>query len=104
MGACQSFCAGFMETQQRLFEGMLESFQRSDPWQLVGPLIERHNVQLECGPLDKTGAQFSWEATVMDFETMTCDSAEGDTPLIAACRAIVASKLGDTVDVPEGLV
>ena len=30
--------------------------------------------------------------------------SEGPTMLIAACRAIVAAKLGDEVDVPEGLV
>ncbi|MBD1555281.1 DUF2591 domain-containing protein, partial [Pseudomonas sp. C2L11] len=30
--------------------------------------------------------------------------AEAETPLIAACRAIVASVLGDTVSVPRELL
>ena len=76
----------------------------STDWSQCGPLIERYNIQLECGPLDKVGAQVLWEATVVDFETMTCDSAEGDTPLVAVCRAVVFGLIGDTVDVPEGLL
>lgn len=32
------------------------------------------------------------------------DDAEGPTPLIAAMRCYVASKLGDEVDIPEELI
>ena len=79
-------------------------YRPSTDWSQCGPLIERYNIHLECGPLDKVGAQVSWEATVMDFETMTCDSAEGDTPLVAVCRAVVCGLIGDTVEVPESLL
>ena len=84
--------------------GWLRNGTPSENWSMVGPLIERYNIHLECGPLDKVGAQVSWEATVMDFETMNCDSAEGDTPLVAVCRAVVCGLIGDTVDVPESLL
>lgn len=73
-------------------------FQPSTDWSQGGRLIESHQVSLHC-PQTTDDVWAAWIIT---------DKGEvvqaGDTAMIAACRAIVAAKLGDEVDVPEGLV
>lgn len=73
-------------------------------WSQGGPLIEKYDIALEATDSDH-GADWRWKSR---FE---CDGAgfvghvcQGPTPLIAACRAIVSAKLGDTVTVPAELV
>lgn len=74
-------------------------------WEIGGPLIEKYNVWLspptECEPA-------GWDADVYaedGSEGVGVRLAEGcPTALIAACRAIVAAKLGPVVGVPEELV
>ena len=65
----------------------------STNWAQGGPIIEREAISL---------TQFSdypkW--TAKHPESLCID---GPTPLIAAMRCLVASKLGDEVDVPEEL-
>ena len=70
-------------------------FSPSTDWSQGGPLIEGAGV-LIGHYLDIGG----WYA---DMEGPAV-YRDGPTPLIAACRAIVAAKLGDEVDVPEELV
>ena len=65
----------------------------STDWDEGGPIIERGAISL---------TQFSdypkW--TAKHPESLCID---GPTPLIAAMRCYVASKLGDTVEIPDGL-
>jgi hypothetical protein len=65
----------------------------STDWAVGGPIIERHISELiDCG-------ESGWEAC--------CNGtygATGNTALEAVCKAYVASKLGDTVEVPEELL
>ncbi|MGC1333052.1 DUF2591 domain-containing protein [Pseudomonas sp.] len=66
----------------------------SGSWDVAGPLISKHRVSIiysdeVCDPCAWTDATAAWHAA---------------TPLIAACRAIVAAKLGDTVQVPKELI
>ena len=64
-------------------------FCPSTDWAQGGPIIEREKITIEW-----TGED--WMAYVWhDHEWF------GPTPLIAAMRCYVASKLGDEVDVPE---
>ena len=72
----------------------LSEFSPSTNWSQCGPLIESAGV-LIGHYLDIGG----WYA---DLEGPAV-YRDGPTPLIAACRAIVAAKLGDEVDVPEEL-
>ncbi|MBD1590232.1 phage protein NinX family protein [Pseudomonas typographi] len=75
-------------------------YEPSTDWSQGGPLIEKYGVSLDCiAPLN------SWEAFVWGGPS-ACNGfiAEAETPLIAACRAIVASVLGDTVSVPRELL
>lgn len=72
----------------------LSSLRYSTDWELGGPIIEQEGISL----LDPTGNDIdAWRAY--------CGGhlAYGPTPLIAAMRCYVASKLGDEVEVPEEL-
>lgn len=64
----------------------------SQNWAQGGPIIEREEINLW------TEGYTAWEATSGGCQEW------GSTPLIAAMRCYVASKLGDEVDVPEELM
>lgn len=64
----------------------------STDWSQGGPIIEREGITL-------THQTHKWAAQTDDDIF-----AWGATPLIAAMRCYVASKLGDEVDVPEELL
>lgn len=66
----------------------------STEWSQGGPIIER-----ECIELGMCADQ--WRA-VMHLENGSI-YADDQTPLVAAMRCYVASKLGETVDIPEEL-
>lgn len=72
----------------------------STNWAQGGPIIEREHIALDYyhTPIHPD-VQPRWEARhgsgVFEY---------GPTPLVAAMRAYVASKLGDEVDVPEELL
>lgn len=75
-------------------------FQPSTDWAEGGPLIESKTIGI-----DKTNRGKCWGAwiSVSCYESNDPD-ATGPAPLVAACRAIVASVLGETVSVPKELV
>lgn len=75
---------------------IMGTFRPSADWSHGGPLIDRHVVSL-------TNESSHWSALSV-AGGKGCASEFGPTPLIAACRAIVAAKMGDTVDVPEELL
>lgn len=71
-------------------------------WAKGGPIIEREGVSIRHCEKDARGA---WYAVLGPNRFLSPDhEGSGTTPLIAAMRCYVASKLGDTVDVPEDLV
>ena len=76
--------------------GEPEFYEPATNWAQGGPIIEREIAKIE---------RFSdalWEATA--FTNNAQDFVQtGSTPLIAAMRCYVASKLGDEVNVPEEL-
>jgi hypothetical protein len=71
-------------------------------WEQGGPIIESERIDVlgmvrgEAGP---------WTACLRkkDEAPPWRHITEGPTPLIAAMRCFVASRLGDTVDIPEEL-
>ena len=77
--------------------GILAPVNYCGKWEHGGPIIEREIAKIE---------RFSdslWEATA--FTKNAQDFVQnGPTPLIAAMRCYVASKLGADVDVPKELV
>jgi hypothetical protein len=69
------------------------TFDYSTNWAQGGPIIEREGITLRCG-------LHGWDAELEEFDAIS----HGPTALIAAMRCYVASKLGDEVDIPEGLL
>jgi hypothetical protein len=75
-----------------------ELFEPSREWECGGPIIEREVISLIHPKYDCWTAH-CYDKT-LDDESYTLD---GPTPLIAAMRCYVASKLGDEVEIPEEL-
>lgn len=71
-------------------------YPASTDWSVGGPIIERERIALRCW------LECGWEADKWNFKFAE-GSICGPTPLIAAMRCFVASKLGDAVEVPEEL-
>ena len=71
----------------------------SSDWAQGGPIIEREEIALEPMTHDEHGD--GWLATRVEGPAVCMEF--GQTMLIAAMRCYVASKLGDEVEVPEGL-
>lgn len=73
-----------------------EIWAPSTDWSQGGPLIKKYMVAFACFPEDELKTVWAY-----------CCSGKGEeygqTHLIAACRAIVASVLGETVSVPKEL-
>jgi hypothetical protein len=80
-----------------VYRGIYETevFQPSVRWAQGGPIIERETIGLffdrACGN--------QWRAN-----HITAPYQLGPTPLVAAMRCYVASKLGDEVEIPEELL
>ena len=70
----------------------LGDFRYSVSWDQGGPIIERERINLEPFK-DINGEQWSADS-----------EWNSPTPLIAAMRCFVASKLGDDVDIPKELM
>jgi hypothetical protein len=72
----------------------------SEKWEQGGPIIEREKIVL----LYDMGV---WEASLLHedkkYGGVMRTEKQGTTPLIAAMRCYVASKLGDEVEVPTEL-
>ena len=77
--------------------GYALTFCPSTDWAHGGPIIEREGIQLRCG-------LGGWVALPYDSAFSEEAYQEGDTPLVAAMRCYVASKLGDEVEVPDELL
>lgn len=72
----------------------------SGHWDQAGPIIEREGVMLNVELGTKKQIKYWWADNVRYDKD--CYQT-GPTPLIAAMRCYVNSKLGDEVDVPEEL-
>ena len=75
----------------------------SNDWEYGGPLLTRFNIDITVERKDL------YYASVCDDSGMPVmpgdvNGAFGPTHLIAACRAIIASVLGETVSVPKELL
>jgi len=68
----------------------------STDWAQGGPIIQREDIALH--PVADTVGWFAHKVWGEKGEY------NGPTPLIAAMRCYVTSKLGDEIDVPEGLL
>ncbi len=86
-----------LEQVYGLWSVMTDNYKFYEPatdWSHGGPIIEREMIEL----VPQSPAL--WEAMYRNQHI----PHDGPTPLIAAMRCYVASKLGDTVDVPQELI
>ena len=79
--------------------GWAQSYLPSTEWAHGGPIIEREELTLSHSPYDhvfyrRTRPWCAEKQGRMEY---------GPTPLIAAMRCYVASKLGDEIELPEEL-
>jgi hypothetical protein len=75
-------------------------FKPSTDWVQGGPIIERERIAIWFEKYDDIDSALPVWAAVRFNE----QDYYGSTPLIAAMRCYVASKLGDEVEVPEELM
>jgi hypothetical protein len=86
-----------------------EDYSPSTDWAQGGPIIDREDIAMSSKP-DGLWAAYAPQGTkavthagqtveVYNWTYKQC----GYTPLIAAMRCYVASKLGDTIEIPEEL-
>ena len=69
-------------------------WQPSTDWAQGGPIIEREKIATRYDHDEQ-----EWQATFPDMDGWVY--GWGTTPLIAAMRCYVASKLGDDIELPE---
>tara|TARA_R110000850_G_scaffold264606_1_gene393743 strand:- start:3297 stop:3755 length:459 start_codon:yes stop_codon:yes gene_type:complete len=85
-----------LSERMRMRRDGIEPYSPSTNWSQGGLLIEAHRASIEWyGDLEE------WCADTMETSAV---NQFGPSPLIAACRAIVAAEIGDVVEVPEQLV
>jgi hypothetical protein len=85
------------EQPHRIVSGLVfipggDNWNPSSNWEQGGPIIEREQIAIFLNGDDEWTAEDGWYR------------ASGPTPLIAAMRCYVASKLGDEVEIPEELL
>jgi len=87
------------------FNDAEQGYSPSCCWHCAGPLIEKYQLDLT---FERKGTVYAYPCNDEGLPDTSRQSDEygsyGATHLIAACRAIVASVLGDTVSVPKELV
>ena len=87
----------------RLIRWIEQEFAPTANWAQGGPIIEREELGLKRNAPCSRGRE--WEAS----PSITAKGAGGKwgygpTPLIAAMRCFVASRLGDEIEIPEELL
>lgn len=88
-----ALCEGTIGKRRVLVDGFY-----STSWREGGPIIEKEHIRISQY---RDNLSF-WEADIVTDRGGKF--YQGPTPLIAAMRCYVASKLGDEVDIPEELV
>lgn len=82
----------------------LSEIAYSGDWSIGGPILHREKIAIETEHGDLWRARFGRARITFDGRAHHYHHVEGPTPLIAAMRCFVASKLGDEVDIPEELL
>lgn len=88
-GAALDWAVTHLEHPEYHAKDKLGTVEYSAEWDYVGPIIEREKITLEWTGEDWMG--YIWH----DREFF------GPTPLIAAMRCYVSTRLGDEVEMPE---
>lgn len=87
------FCLMETEGYEYSDEGGRKVYRPSTNWAQGGPIVEREKISVDWDHNE-------WNASIYG---QPCYYS-GPTPLVAAMRCYVASKLGNQVEIPEGLM
>lgn len=87
---------GYVFKDGTIGQVVLSNYKPSTDWAQGGPIIEREAITI------LSVDDYEWCAAIGEL-WYEDDHPRSPTPLIAAMRCYVASKLGDEVDVPECL-
>lgn len=79
-----------------------KNINHSTNWAQAGPIIEREGISLDYIGVGEDIRVQAWHATKWLADDLV-SSGSGPTPLVAAMRCYVASKLGEEVEVHDGL-
>lgn len=97
VATCEGYSASISESGEAIImrEGVVDYFDPHRNWGWGGPIIEREKISIR-----------QWvDVPVVNAYIPNADwSFDAASPLIAAMRCYVASKLGDFVEVPEELL
>ncbi len=85
-------------------DGIINRRKWSTNWSQGGPIIEREHIGQKYAGHDTDGPLFVAWKSFGPGPHKNESSRYGPTPLIAAMRCYVASKLGDEVEIPEELL
>ena len=77
-----------------------QEFKPSTDWAQGGPIIEREKIDMSVQFYGWVAHHGKYRGKEMNQPYHT---QKADTPLIAAMRCFVASKLGDNINIPEEL-
>lgn len=89
-----------LDEAQFLFDFDLNGYYSPhNSWGMGGPIIARESIAFVVNHNDECPPELKYTA----FIRMLGSGRQGPTHLVAAMRAFVASKLGDTVEIPEML-
>lgn len=81
-----------------------DTFAYSTNWAQGGPIIERETIKFDYGYGFRSNLWFAEKHQCYAMGRNTKSQQYGETPLIAAMRCYVASKLGDVIDIPDELM
>lgn len=94
-------CLGITQMEWSDNAGGYDSFSPTTDWAQGGPIIEREGISMACKPKDARGL---WHAVLGPNRFLSpAHEGFGPTPLVAAMRCFVASKMGDNIEIPEEL-
>lgn len=101
VATCEGHLASITESDEVVIlrEGVTDYFDPHRNWGWAGPIIEREKIG-HCWCSDGYSQAHQFDA---EDEFNSAFYQTGPTPLIAAMRCYVASKLGETVEVPDEL-
>lgn len=86
------------------YDGDRVLYEPDYDWSLGGPIVEREGINLRFFESDKPPYWAAEKRYPSSRITYQKHGGIGPTPLVAAMRAFVASRLGDEVEIPSELL
>ena len=98
VATCEGYSVSISESGEVIImrEGVVDYFDPHRNWGWGGPIIEREKIQI-----NPSISSDAWGAANPSKDQ--CVWVWAETPLIAAMRSFVASRLGKEVEVPDDL-